>query len=198
MVRLAECCASERWSAQISAVISNEPGAGGLDHARQLGLPAEVLEHRKFASREQFDQALGDRIARLEPDLIVLAGFMRILGEAFVNRFAGRIVNIHPSLLPAFPGLDTHARALAEGVAVHGATVHFVTAELDAGPIIAQAVVPTLPGDDPDSLRQRVQQAEHQLFPAAIRDLLSGDLKLVDQHVQARDASVARLIVPPL
>lgn len=178
MVRIAECCRGENWPAEVVGVISNRPDAGGLQAAGDMGLHSEVLDHRGFDSRDAFDQALGDLVDRLQPDLVVLAGFMRILGAPLVNRFAGRLVNIHPSLLPAFPGLNTHQRALEAGVKAHGATVHFVIPELDAGPIIAQAVVPVMPGDDAVSLMSRVQAAEHHLYPAAIRWVLDGSVIL--------------------
>ena len=174
MVRIAECCRDENWPAEVVSVISNRPDAAGLQTAAAMGLPTEVVDHRAFESRDKFDQALAERIDGLQPDLIILAGFMRILGAAFVDRFSNRLVNVHPSLLPAFPGLQTHQRALDEGVKVHGASVHFVIPELDAGPIIAQAVVPVKADDTADILMARVQAAEHQLYPRAIFWVLSG------------------------
>lgn len=155
--------------ARIAAVISNRHDAAGLDIAARLGVPTRVVEHRQFASREDFDTALARVIDEFGPDYLLLAGFMRILGDAFVNRYQGRLVNIHPSLLPAFPGVRTHARALEEGVRVHGCTVHFVTPQLDHGPIIIQAAVPVLEDDTEDSLAARVLAQEHRIFPQAVR-----------------------------
>lgn len=152
----------------VAAVISNRADAGGLAFARQRGIAAETIEHRAFPSREAFDAALAQAIERHKPDLVVLAGFMRILGDDFVHHFAGRMINIHPSLLPMFPGLHTHRRAIAEGVKVHGATVHYVTPALDHGPIVAQAAVPVLPGDDEETLGARVLRQEHRIYPQAL------------------------------
>ena len=175
--------AAEQWPAQIVAVISNKPGAAGLEVARAAGIPAVVVNHREFAGREEFDQALAASIDQYAPDLIVLAGFMRILTPGFVAHYVGRLINIHPSLLPSFPGLHTHQQALDAGVKFHGATVHFVTAELDHGPIIAQAVVPVLPTDDEDTLASRVLEQEHKMYPQAVRDLIEGRLVLRDGRV---------------
>ena len=165
-----------RAGVAVSAAISNEAGARGLEIAAQHGVPTRVVDHRGFASRERFDAALGDEVDRFAPKLVALAGFMRILTPGFVERFAGRLVNIHPSLLPAFPGLDTHERALAAGVKVHGCTVHFVTANLDHGPIIVQAAVPVRPGDTADTLAARVLRQEHEVYPRAIRWFLEDRL----------------------
>lgn len=166
-----------RLHARIAAVVSNRPDCAGLAKARALGVPTEVLDHRAFAAapapREAFDAALAALLDRYQPDLLVLAGFMRILTPGFVRHFAGRMVNIHPSLLPAFPGLHTHRRAIEAGCRVAGATVHRVTEELDHGPILGQAVVPVLPGDDEDSLAARVLAQEHRLYPQAIAQLLT-------------------------
>lgn len=188
MQGIAQRCRDESWPARIEAVISNRPDAAGLEAARELGLRAEVLDHREFGSRDAFDRALAERIEALGADWIVLAGFMRVLGEAFVARFAGRIVNIHPSLLPAFTGLHTHRRALAAGVRVHGATVHLVTNELDDGPIIAQATVPVLDVDDEQALAGRVLEAEHRLYPTAVRWLVEGRLGFEGNRVRLREA----------
>ena len=171
----------------VVAVISNRADAGGLDYARGRAIPAEVVEHRAHASRDAFDTALAEAIDRYAPRLVVLAGFMRILTSAFVERYRGRLMNIHPSLLPAFPGLHTHAAALAAGVKIHGATVHFVTAELDHGPIIVQAAVPVLPGDDADRLAARVLEQEHVIYPMAIRWFMDGRISLVDERVDVGD-----------
>ena len=166
------------------AVISNRPDAAGLASAAGRGLATAAIDHRGFASREDFDAALGAEIERYAPDLVLLAGFMRILGEAFVRRFEGRLLNIHPSLLPAFPGVKTHAQALAAGVRLHGCSVHFVTPALDGGPIVAQAAVPVLAGDDAESLGRRVLAEEHRLYPNVARWFLEGRLHLVDGHAQ--------------
>lgn len=168
------------WPIKIVNVISNRPLAQGLETARVAGLPTTVLDHAGFADRAQFDAALADEIARAMPDLIVLAGFMRILTPQFCARFAGRLVNIHPSLLPAFKGLNTHQQALDAGVAVHGCTVHLVTPDLDHGPIVAQGVVPVMPSDNADQLADRVLEMEHRLYPMAIAALLSGRLSWAD------------------
>ncbi|MEY4653678.1 MAG: 5 -phosphoribosylglycinamide transformylase [Pseudomonadota bacterium] len=161
-----------RLDARIAAVISNRPQAPGLVLARELGLPAEVLDHQPFTDREAFDAELARAIDRHDPALVVLAGFMRILTPAFVGRYAGRLLNIHPSLLPAFPGLHTHARALEAGCRFAGATVHRVTADLDHGPILDQAMVPVMPGDTPETLAARVLTQEHVIYPRAIARLL--------------------------
>ena len=165
------------YGAEVAAVISNRAEAGGLAFARQQGIATDVVAHGSYANRDAFDAALGQVIDSYEgpgqPALVVLAGFMRILTPAFVARYAGRLLNIHPSLLPAFPGLHTHQRALEAGCKFAGATVHQVTAELDHGPILAQAVVPVLRGDDADSLAARVLTQEHLIYPRAIAGLLS-------------------------
>ena len=167
----------------LTAVISNRPDAAGLQTARAAGIAAEVVDHRQFPDRPSFDAALSSRIDHHTPDLVVLAGFMRILGADFVNRYAGRLMNIHPSLLPAFTGLDTHRRALEAGCKVHGCTVHLVTPELDHGPIIAQAAVPVLDDDTEDSLAARVLAQEHRLLPAAVRWYLADRLRVRDLRV---------------
>ena len=159
---------SERLGARVSAVISNRADAKGLVFAREQGLATEVLDHKAFASREDFDAALMQAIDRHAPSLVLLAGFMRILAPGFVGHYAGRLLNIHPSLLPAFAGLHTHQRAIEAGCKFAGATVHEVTAELDHGPILAQAVVPVLPGDTPDTLAARVLTQEHRIYPEAV------------------------------
>jgi phosphoribosylglycinamide formyltransferase-1 len=174
MASLAAACRDEHWPAQVTVVIASRADAPGVTRARELGLPVEILASSAFASRAAFDAALIGRLDALEVDLVVLAGFMRILTDRFVQHFAGRLVNIHPSLLPAFTGLDTHARAIAAGVRLHGATVHLVTPELDVGPIIAQAVVPVLDGDDAATLAARVLRLEHILLPRAVRWLVEG------------------------
>jgi phosphoribosylglycinamide formyltransferase-1 len=170
----------------VSAVISNIADAAGLAVAARRGVATGVVEHRRFATHEAFDAALAAEIDRHGPRLVALAGFMRVLTPGFVARYAGRLVNIHPSLLPEFPGLDTHGRALAAGVKRHGCTVHFVTAELDHGPIIAQASVPVQPGDTPDTLAARVLQQEHQLYPRAIRWFLDDELVIEGNKVRVK------------
>ena len=176
MEAIVAACAAERWNARVAAVISNRADAGGLDFAARHGIATAVVDHRAHASREAFDDALATAIDAHAPDVVALAGFMRILGSAFVHRYEGRLVNIHPSLLPLFPGLHTHRRAIEAGCKVAGATVHFVTADLDHGPIIGQATVPVLADDDERSLAARVLVQEHRLYPTAIRWLVSGRL----------------------
>ena len=164
---------AERLNAQVAAVLSNRCDAQGLDFAKDQGIPTQVLDHKAFASREAFDAALMAAIDRYAPDLVVLAGFMRILTPGFVAHYAGRLLNIHPSLLPAFPGLNTHQRAIEAGCRFAGATVHQVTAELDHGAILSQAVVPVLPDDTPDTLAARVLSQEHLIYPQAIAHFLA-------------------------
>ncbi|NOL49085.1 phosphoribosylglycinamide formyltransferase [Pelistega europaea] len=175
--------AKSRDDMEIAAVISHKSNSAGLVWAAEQGIATSELLHKSFASREAYDEALRDLVQSYQPDYVILAGFMRILTNVFIDPFAGKLVNIHPSLLPSFTGLDTHERALAEGVKVHGCTVHFVTPVLDEGPIIAQAIVPVLDGDDADMLAARVLSMEHQVYPAVIdyltRDLLSVEGKTV-------------------
>ena len=163
---------AERLNARVAAVISNRPGAKGLDFAREQGIAAAVVDHKAFDGREGFDTALAAEIDRHDPALVVLAGFMRILTPGFVAHYAGRLINIHPSLLPAFPGLHTHQRAIDEGCKLAGATVHQVTAELDHGHILAQAAVPVLPGDTAGRLAARVLTQEHLIYPRAVAELI--------------------------
>ncbi|VWX57110.1 Phosphoribosylglycinamide formyltransferase [Burkholderiales bacterium 8X] len=173
VVRAAERDAwHDRIGARVSIVISNKPGAAGLKFAEDNGIPTAVVPHQDFPSREEFDSALAQVIDAHSPALVLLAGFMRVLTPAFVERYQGRLLNIHPSLLPAFPGLDTHRRAIEAGCRFAGATVHQVTAELDHGPIVAQAIVPVLPDDSADTLRRRVLAVEHGLYPRAVFDWL--------------------------
>lgn len=157
----------------IVAVISNRPDAAGLQFARDAGIETAVIDHKAFAGRESFDQALAAKIDEFEPSFVVLAGFMRILTAEFVEHFAGKLINIHPSLLPKFKGLHTHQRAIDAGETEHGASVHFVTAELDDGPVILQAKVPVYKDDDADTLAARVLEQEHLLYPAAIKTLIT-------------------------
>ena len=184
--------------AEIVAVISNRPDAEGLVFAAEAGIPVRVVDHRGYAGRAEFDAVLAQVIDGFMPDLVVLAGFMRILTDDFVRRYSGRMLNVHPSLLPAFPGLHTHQRALEEGVRIHGCTVHFVTPTLDHGPIVAQAAVPVLDGDDPATLAARVLAEEHRIYPAAIRWFVEGRLRLDGQRVRfdAATAGTDTLISP--
>jgi phosphoribosylglycinamide formyltransferase-1 len=189
--------AAERWEtevpARVVAVISNRGDAAGLAHAATHGLPATVVEHQRFASREAFDAGLATAIDAHAPDVVVLAGFMRVLGASFVARYTGRLINIHPSLLPAFPGLATHRQALAAGVRVHGATVHFVSNAVDGGAIIAQAAVGVLPDDTEETLAARVLQREHVLLPRCVRWLCEERIGLVDGGVVVRDVAPGEL-----
>lgn len=173
---------------EIRAVISNRPDAYGLQRAARAGIPGEVLYHKDFPDRESYDRALTALIDRYSPGLVVLAGFMRILSDDFVRHYEGRMINIHPSLLPKYRGLHTHKRCLEAGDAEHGATVHFVTPELDAGPVIMQARVPVQPDDSPESLAARVLQEEHRIYPEAIRWFAEGRLALKDgvSHLDGR------------
>jgi phosphoribosylglycinamide formyltransferase-1 len=183
----------------VTTVLSNRAEAGGLAIAAAAGVATHVVEHRAFASRDAFDEALAASVDAARPDLVVLAGFMRVLGAAFVQRYAGRLINIHPSLLPLYPGLHTHRRALADGVRVHGCTVHFVTPDVDVGPIIAQGVVPVREGDDEATLAARVLAVEHRLLPAAIRWFCAGQLVIAGHRVHVRDHAVpadTALLVP--
>jgi phosphoribosylglycinamide formyltransferase-1 len=174
MEAIVRAAQAERWPAKIAAVISNRADASGLAFAAGQGITTAIVANKDYASRAEFDAALQTEIDRHAPDLVVLAGFMRILTAPFVAHYAGRMLNIHPSLLPLFPGLATHAQALAAGVAEHGATVHFVTAELDHGPVVAQAAVPVLPGDTVDTLSARVLEREHVIYPRAVRWFIDG------------------------
>ena len=177
---LIDGCNNGSIAASIAAVISNRPDAYGLERARAAGIEALCIDHRQFVSREEFDRALQQQIDRHEPDLVVLAGFMRILTPAFTRHYLGRMLNIHPSLLPKYPGLNTHQRALDAGDDIHGVTVHFVTPELDGGPNIIQAVVPILEGDDARKLALRVLTQEHEIYPMAVNWFMQGRLRMTD------------------
>jgi phosphoribosylglycinamide formyltransferase-1 len=178
------------------AVISNRPDAAGLAVAAGFGAPTAVVDHRQFGGRDTFDAALAAEIDRYAPDLVILAGFMRVLTADFVRRYAGRLINIHPALLPAFPGLHTHRRALEAGVRVHGCTVHFVTPEVDVGPIVIQAAVPVLQDDDEASLAARVLEQEHRIFPLAVRWFAEGRLQVgANGRVRVRDADAAGAVL---
>ncbi|AIO23852.1 phosphoribosylglycinamide formyltransferase [Burkholderia cepacia] len=178
MEAIVRACAQERWPAEIAAVIANRPDAAGLAFAASHGVATAVVDHRSFDGRDSFDAALAAEIDRFAPDLVVLAGFMRILTPAFVRRYEGRLLNIHPSLLPSFKGIHTHQQALDAGVALHGASVHFVIPELDSGAIVAQGAVPVRAGDDAAALAQRVLAVEHVLYPRAVRWFIEGRLRL--------------------
>jgi phosphoribosylglycinamide formyltransferase-1 len=180
MKALLETCFPADAPVQFACVISNKVDAAGLQTAVEHGVPTEVLDHRPFSNRADFDQALAQRIDAYQPDIVILAGFMRVLTEDFVRHYENRLVNVHPALLPAFPGLDTHARAIAAGVKLHGCTVHFVTPEVDAGPIIAQAAVPVLADDTPDRLAARVLRQEHQVFPMVVGWLAQGRVRVCE------------------
>ena len=195
MEAIVRACAAEGWPAQVVAVISNRAGAAGLDFARSYGIAAVVVDHKSFAARDAFDAELARQIDAFAPDVIALAGFMRILGDAFVRRYEGRLVNVHPSLLPAFTGLHTHRRAIEAGCKLAGATVHFVTPQLDHGPIIAQAVVPVLAGDTEAALSARVLEREHVLYPLAVGWLVRGVLRLDANGVVTQLAGESQLLL---
>ena len=183
MEALVRACAAEGWNARIAAVVSNRPEAGGLAFARARGIATAVVDHTAHAGREAFDAALAEAVDAFAPDLVLLAGFMRILTPGFVARYAGRMLNVHPSLLPAFPGLHTHRRAIEAGCKAAGATVHFVTPDVDHGPIVAQAVVPVWAGDTEQTLAARVLAREHMLYPLAARWAVDGLLRVDGQRV---------------
>ncbi|MDE1005009.1 MAG: phosphoribosylglycinamide formyltransferase [Paraburkholderia fungorum] len=178
MEAIVRACADEGWAAQVAAVIANRPDAAGLAFAASHGIATAVVDHRQFPDRDSFDAALAREIDSFAPDLVVLAGFMRVLTAGFVDRYAGRMLNVHPSLLPSFPGLKTHQQALDAGVRLHGASVHFVTSQLDHGPIVAQAAVPVEAGDTPAMLAERVLATEHIIYPRAVRWFVEGRLAL--------------------
>ena len=171
-------------------VVSNNPQAVGLEIAEKYGVKTVALDHRSFPDRQSFDTALAQTIDAYQPKLIALAGFMRILSDCFVQRYQNRMINIHPSLLPAFPGLGTHARALQEGVKIHGCTVHFVTPQLDHGPIIVQAAIPVLPQDTEETLAARVLQQEHRIFPEAVRWFMEDRIQLIANRVEIADSCI--------
>ncbi len=189
MEAILRTAAAEQWPAKIAAVISNKPEASGLKTAESAGIPALAVSHRDYADRDSFDAALASAIDRFEPDLVVLAGFMRILTPGFVQRYHGRLLNIHPSLLPSFPGLATHQQALDAGVKFHGATVHFVTPQLDHGPIVEQAVVRVLDADTEEELAGRVLEQEHVIYPRAVRDFIEGRIWLDGDRVRRAPAA---------
>lgn len=181
---------AEGWPARVAAVISNKLDAGGLAFAQARGIPTAVVSNKDFATRAEFDAKLQEVIDTFQPDLVVLAGFMRILTAPFVEHYAGRMLNIHPSLLPLFPGLHTHQQALDAGMTEHGATVHFVTAELDHGPSVLQATIPVLPGDTPDLLAARLLAEEHKIYPRAVRLFVEDRLVVEDGAVRIVEPTV--------
>lgn len=183
MLALARACQDGTLPARVALVVSNRPDAAGLQAAQELGIPVAVVDHTQFESRELFDEALCERVSSVSPDWVILAGFMRILTPTFINRWPGRILNIHPSLLPLYPGLDTHKRALLAGDTEAGASVHIVTAELDAGPVIAQVKVPVYPDDTEATLAERVLNEEHQLYIQAVQLCVSSPCLPCDDTV---------------
>ena len=195
---LIEACAEQSFPAEIVTVISNRPGAAGLERARAAGLPAATLDHQGYDDRAAFDAALTEALEDAGAELVCLAGFMRLLTAGFVARWRDRLVNIHPSLLPSFPGLHSHAEALAAGVRLHGCTVHYVRHEMDSGPILGQAAVPVLPDDDEERLAARVLAAEHRLYPACLRLIAEGRVRVEGERaiIEGLDASGPLLISP--
>jgi len=178
MEAIVRACSREEWPAQVAAVIASRPDAAGLAFAASHGIATAVVDHRQFPDRESFDAALARQVDAFTPDLVALAGFMRVLTPGFVDRYAGRMLNVHPSLLPSFAGLKTHQQALDAGVRLHGASVHFVTSQLDHGPIVVQSAVPVLNGDDAAALAERVLATEHIIYPRAVRWFVEGRLAL--------------------
>ena len=189
MQAIVQRCAEQGWPAQVVAIIANRADAGGLAWAASQGIATAVVDHKAHASRAAFDDSLAAAIDTFKPDLLLLAGFMRVLGAAFVQHYASRMLNIHPSLLPAFPGLHTHRRALDVGCKAVGATVHFVTPELDHGPIVMQSVLPVHVGDDEHTLAARVLATEHVIYPQAVRWFVEGKLQLEDGLVRQADGA---------
>jgi phosphoribosylglycinamide formyltransferase-1 len=199
LAALIAACDDPGYPAEICLVVSNRPEAAGLQLARRAGIPAFSVDHKSAATRAEFEAELHDAIRGSAAELVCLAGFMRLLSAEFTGAWRDRLINIHPSLLPAFPGLHTHERAIDAGVRIHGATVHFVRAETDRGPIIAQAAVPVLPGDSAEALAARVLRAEHRLYPLALRLVASGAATVIDERVEIRGAtfpSEAALLCP--
>lgn len=198
MVALLEACERPDFPGEVVLVLSNVPNAAGVQKAAAMGVRTAVVNHRDFRhDRESFEAAMEEKIIAAGADFICLAGFMRLLTRSFTDNWTGRMINIHPSLLPSFPGLDTHARALEEGVRIHGCTVHFVSAEMDAGPIISQAAVPVAPNDSPESLAARVLAMEHRIYPHALRLALTGEAQDDGERVSLTGHSaIARLAEP--
>lgn len=183
MQAIIHAAAAQQWPGCIAAVISNKPDATGLLVASEAGISTAVVDHRAYADRDAFDAALAEKIDSFAPDLVVLAGFLRILTRDFVHHYHGRLLNIHPSLLPSFPGLATHRQALSAGVKIHGATVHFVTPDLDHGPIVAQAAVSVMATDTESTLAARVLEQEHVIYPQAVRSFIEGRLRIEEGRV---------------
>ncbi|MBT3172402.1 MAG: phosphoribosylglycinamide formyltransferase [Rhodospirillaceae bacterium] len=198
---LIDACAEPDYPARISLVIANKDDAGGLARAAKVNIATQIIRHKDFAEREAFDQALSDALEAADIDLICLAGFMRVLGATFVEHWKDRLINIHPALLPSFKGLHTHQRALEAGVRIAGCTVHYVRADVDVGPIIAQAAVPVLPGDNEDNLAARVLKQEHRLYPLAVELIARGLVHVENGRVRIEEADSraedAALINPP-
>jgi len=195
-----DACESGRLDAEIVLLVVNRPGAYALERAAEHGIPSRLIDHKAYADREAFDAAMAEALDEARPDWIVMAGFMRILTDAFVERFRGRLINIHPSLLPKYPGMNTHARALEAGDRKHGATVHFVTPTVDAGPPIVQGRLEIFDNDDVDSLKQRIHGVEHRIYPMAINWLVKGKIDFEQAERQTSPAVVdasGALIVPP-
>lgn len=199
MMSLIEAASRPGFPAEIALVLSNRPDAHGLARAQAAGIVTQALDHKAYADRAAFDAALDTLLIAEQIDLVCLAGFMRLLTAPFTESWAGRMINIHPALLPSFKGLHTHERALAEGVKIHGCTVHFVTPEMDVGPIVMQAAVPVLEGDTPDSLGRRVLEQEHVIYPAALRLVCEGRARLEGGRVVIDEFEIAppALVVPP-
>lgn len=196
---LLDACADPDYPAEIALVISNRPKATGLERAKQAGVAVEIIDHKDFKSRDDFDAAIHDALKTAKIDFICLAGFMRVLGAKFASDWRGRLINIHPSLLPSFEGLHVHERMIEAGVKIAGCTVHFVSAEVDNGPIIGQAAIPVLPGDDADRLAARILEQEHRLYPSCLRMLVEGKARLTG-GVVAYDGDIIAsgdLINPP-
>lgn len=195
-VSIAKRAQEENWKAlglNLSLVLSNRPDAAGITHAKNMGIETAIVDHKLYADRESFEKAMIEIIDKHDPAVIVLAGFMRILTPLFVNHYAGKILNIHPALLPLFKGLDTHKRAIEAGVRIHGCTVHFASVELDGGPIIGQAVVPVVPTDTPEELAHRGLKLEHQLYPRVVRAVALGEVTLVNNRVQMSAKTASEL-----
>ncbi|MBN36694.1 MAG: phosphoribosylglycinamide formyltransferase [Rhodospirillaceae bacterium] len=188
---LIDTCAEDDSRAEIGLVLSNRPNAQGLQRAAAAGIPTVVIDHTTFDDRESFDAALDAAVRRSGCTMIFLAGFMRIMTEDFVRSWRDRMVNIHPSLLPSFPGINCHERALEMGVTISGCTVHFARPELDSGPIILQAAVPVLPDDDADTLAARILESEHQIYPMALKLIAAGRVRVVNEQVRIQDATLA-------
>jgi phosphoribosylglycinamide formyltransferase 1 len=193
MRSLVQACKAERWNAEIVGILSNRPNAEGLIYGANEAIPTIVCDHKAYSSRDAFDTAMAAEIDKLQPTLVVLAGFMRVLTPGFVQRYEGRLLNIHPSLLPSFAGLHTHEKAIAAGVKIHGATVHFVTAELDHGPVVIQAAVPVLPSDDAATLAARVLALEHVMYPQAVRWFIEDNLDVQNGLVFTKNGANQRI-----